>query len=187
MTILALVGGTHFSTQLVDHELQPITDAEHRQSEMQDTVVSRRCIDVVNRRRPTGQHNTGGTITLDFVERSVTGKNDGEDALFADAARDELRILRTKVEDDDRLSFHYLLCQTTPSSVKRQTGFGLDKGKILSPSTSQAQSCGPPFRSGDVAGQIWLESLRRAHKSYLRNYTTVPQAGSANQISEKSP
>jgi hypothetical protein len=33
----------------------------------------------------------------------VAGKHDREDFLFADAARDELRILRAKVEDDDCL------------------------------------------------------------------------------------
>ena len=44
-----------------------------------------------------------GRVALDFVERSGAGQHDGENVLFADAARDELRILRAKVEDDDRL------------------------------------------------------------------------------------
>jgi hypothetical protein len=33
--------------------------------------------------------------------------------LLADAARDQLGVLRAEVEDDDRLSFHCLLCQRT--------------------------------------------------------------------------
>src|ERR1035441_1390500 len=52
-------------------------------------------------------------VAVDFVERSGAGQDDGEDVLFADTARDELRILRAKVEDDDRLRFHHILCQRT--------------------------------------------------------------------------
>ena len=36
------------------------------------------------------------------VDRSGAGKDDGEDVLFADAAGDELSVLRAEIEDDDR-------------------------------------------------------------------------------------
>ncbi len=113
VAVLALVGGAHFAAQLVHHELQAVTDAQHRQSEMQDALVRRRRVGVVDGRRPARQHDARGRVALDFVERGGAGQDDGEDVLFADAARDELRILRAKVEDDDRLRFHYLLCQRT--------------------------------------------------------------------------
>ncbi len=113
VAVLALVGGAHFAAQLVHHELQAVADAQHRQSEVQDALVRWRRIGVVDGRRPAGQHDAGRMIAFDFVEGRVAGKDDGEDVLFADAARDELRILRAKVEDDDRLRFHHLLCQRT--------------------------------------------------------------------------
>ena len=113
VTVLALVSGAHLAAQLVHHELQAVTDAQHRHAEMQDSLVRRRRIGVIDRRRPARQHDAGGMIALDFIEWSVARQDDGEDVQFADAARDELRILRAKVEDDDRLGFHYLLCQRT--------------------------------------------------------------------------
>ena len=113
VAVLALVGGAHLAAQLVHHELQAVADAQHRQSEMQDALVGRRRIGVIHGRRPARQHNARGRVALDFVERGGAGQDDGEDVLFADAARDELRILRAKVEDDDRLRFHHLLCQRT--------------------------------------------------------------------------
>jgi len=38
---------------------------------------------------------------LDFLERGGAGKYDGEDVLFTDTARNELRVLRAEVEDND--------------------------------------------------------------------------------------
>ena len=113
VSVLALVGGAHFAAQLVHHELQAVADAEHRQSEMQDAVVGRRRVGVIDRRWPARQYDARRMIALDLVQRSVARQDDGEDVEFADAARDELRILGAEVEDDDRLRFHHLLCQRT--------------------------------------------------------------------------
>ena len=115
VAVLALVGGADFAAQLVHHELQAVADAQHRQSKMQDALVGRRRVGVIDGRRPARQHDARRRIALDLVERCGAGQHDGEDVLFADAARDELRILRAKVEDDDRLRFHHLLCQRTPA------------------------------------------------------------------------
>ncbi len=45
-------------------------------------------------------------IAANFCQASVEGQDDGEDFLFADAARDELRILGAEVEDYYGLGFH---------------------------------------------------------------------------------
>ena len=57
-----------------------------------------------------------GRVAANLVEGGVEGQNDGKDFVFADAARDELGVLRSEVEDDDclveqglvrlRLGFH---------------------------------------------------------------------------------
>ena len=113
VAVLAFVGRADFAAQLVHHELQAVADAEHRQAEMQHAVVGGRRVGVVDRGRAAGQDDARGRVALDFVQRSGAGKHDGEDVLFADAAGDELRVLRAEVEDDDRLGFHHLLCQRT--------------------------------------------------------------------------
>ena len=113
MTVLALVGSAHFAAQLVHHELQSVADSQHRQTKTQHALVRRRRIGIIYRRRSTRQHNARGVVALDFFQGSRARQDDGEDVQFADAARDELRILRTEVEDYDRLCFHHLLCQRT--------------------------------------------------------------------------
>ncbi len=42
-----------------------------------------------------------GFERADLFERSGAGEDDGEDVELADAARDELGVLRAEVEDDD--------------------------------------------------------------------------------------
>ena len=111
VAVLALVAGHDFAAQLVRHELQAVADAEHRQAEMQHALVGGRRIGVIDRAWASGEDDAGGIVLLNFFQRSGAGQDDGEDVLFADAARDELRVLRAEVEDDDRLGFHYLLCQ----------------------------------------------------------------------------
>ncbi len=111
MAVLALVGRPHFAAQLVDHELQAVTDAKHGQPQVQHLLVGGRGVGIIDGRRPPRQNDARGTIALDFFELGGAGKDDGEDVLFADAAGNELRILRAEVEDDDRLRFHNLLCQ----------------------------------------------------------------------------
>ena len=61
---------------------------------------------VVNGRRTSAQDDAGRSIALDFVEWGRTGQDDGKYFKFADAARNELRVLRTEVENDDGLFFH---------------------------------------------------------------------------------
>src|ERR1019366_2650495 len=51
---------------LVPHELKAVTDAQYRQAEMQDALVRRRRIGVVDGRWPTRQHNAGGRVALDL-------------------------------------------------------------------------------------------------------------------------
>src|SRR5579862_783353 len=101
VAILALVGGADLSAQLVHHELEAIADAEHGQTHVQYAFVGRGSVGIVDRRWSARQHDARGRIALDFVERGGAGKYDGEDVLFADATRDELRVLRAEVEDDD--------------------------------------------------------------------------------------
>ena len=47
-----------------------------------------------------------GLMRLNFAQRRRAGQHHGEDILLADAARNQLRILRPEVQDDDCLGVH---------------------------------------------------------------------------------
>ncbi len=113
MSVLALVAGADLAAEFLRHEVQAVTDAQDRHAQMQYLFIRGRGVGVVDGRWASRQDDAGGRVLLDFFQRSGTGKDDGEDVLFTDAARDELCILRAEVEDDDRLGFHHLLCQRT--------------------------------------------------------------------------
>ena len=57
MAILAFLGRAYFSSQLMNHELQPVADTEHGDAELEHTRISRRSIRVVNRTRATGEND----------------------------------------------------------------------------------------------------------------------------------
>ena len=102
--VLALVGGTHLASQRVHHELQSIADAKHRQAQFEEARVSRRSVLVIDRPWRSGKNNADGRVAVDLVEFCRAGQHNREDILFADAARNELGILRAKVEDDNALA-----------------------------------------------------------------------------------
>ena len=83
-----------------------VADSEHRNAQLEDSGISGRSIFVIDRRWTAGKNDADRRITSNLIKLAIAGKNDGEDILFADAARDELRILRAKVEDNDGLGFH---------------------------------------------------------------------------------
>ena len=111
--VLALLAGTDFAAQLVGHVMQAVADAQHGQAEVQDLLFGDGRAGFVDGRRASGEDDAAGRVALDFFERGRAREDDGEDVLFADAARDELGVLRAEVEDDDRLGFHFLMCQRT--------------------------------------------------------------------------
>ena len=100
--ILTLVGRTHLAAERVHHKLQPVADAEHRKTKFEHASVGRRRIFVVDRPGRTGKHNADRGVAFDLIERDGARQDYGENTLFADAACDQLRILRAKIEDDDR-------------------------------------------------------------------------------------
>src|SRR5712671_6783164 len=103
MTVLALVRRANLAAERVHHELQSIADTENGHAQLEDARVRGRGIFVVDRPRRSREHDTHWGVALDFIEGSRARQHDGENVLFADAACDELRILRAKVEDDDGL------------------------------------------------------------------------------------
>ena len=104
MAILALVGRAHLATQRVHHELQPITDAEHGHAQFEHARIGGGSIFVVHRPGRPRQNDSSRRIALHLIKLGRTRQHDGKNILFADATRDQLGILRAKIENDDGLT-----------------------------------------------------------------------------------
>jgi hypothetical protein len=103
VSILALVGRAHFAAQLMSDELQAVANSQHRDAEGKHAIVGHGSILVIDGTRPAAKDNAHGTVAADLFQRRGTGQDDGKNVLLADAACDELRILRAKIENYDGL------------------------------------------------------------------------------------
>ena len=99
--VLTLLARPDFASELLRHVVQSVAYAEHRDSEMQHLLVGDGSVFFVDGRRASRQDDAAGAVALDLFEGSGAGKYDGEDVLFADAARNELGVLRAEVKNDD--------------------------------------------------------------------------------------
>ena len=106
LAILALGRRTDFAAQMVHDEMESIADAKDRNAQRQHARIRFGRIGIVNRRRTAGKNHADGLVGLNVSQRRRTGQHHGKDILFADAPRDELRILRPEIEDDNCLGVH---------------------------------------------------------------------------------
>ncbi len=106
MAVLAAGRIEHLAAEMMDDEVQSIADSQDRQAQFEQLGISGGGVSVVNRRRPAGEDEAQGLERLNLADGRGAGQHDGEDVVFADAARNQLRVLRTEVEDDDCLGVH---------------------------------------------------------------------------------
>src|SRR5665213_3560009 len=106
MAVFALFSRMHLAAERVHHVLQAITNAENGNAQVEYALIGNRSVFVVNRGGASGQNNSYRRITANLGQRRIAGKDNGKNVLFTDAARNQLRILSAKVEDDDGLVFH---------------------------------------------------------------------------------
>src|SRR5450755_1848159 len=106
MTVFALFSRMHLASEGMHHVLQAIANAENRNSQIEYALIGDGSVFVVHRRRAPRKNDAHGRVTVNLRERGVTREDYGENILFADAARNQLRILSAKVEDNDGLVFH---------------------------------------------------------------------------------
>src|SRR5437588_12354797 len=106
MSVLALGSWNYFATEFVSDEMQSITNTQNGKSKREHALVRRWSIVVVHRAWPPGKNDSRRTTGLNFIKRSRARQDHREDALFPNPARDKLRVLRAKVENDDGLGLH---------------------------------------------------------------------------------
>ena len=110
--VLPLVGGgPNLSPQLVGQQLHAVADAEHRNGQFVDGFVGVRRVLSEHGVRPPGENDSARIAPLNLQGFSVAGKDFTIHAGFSDSPRNQLRILRAKVEDDNGLvNFGHSLC-----------------------------------------------------------------------------
>ena len=121
MAVLALDAGAHLAAQVMDDEVQPVANAQHRHSQRKQLWVGCRRVRIVHRRRPAGEDKPQRLQRLDLSDGRGAGQHHGEDILLANAPRDQLRVLRTEIEDDDSLGSHGLSVAGTRAGCKDRT------------------------------------------------------------------
>ena len=118
VAVLAPGRRQHLAAQMVDDEVQAVTDAQHRHAKRENFGVGRRRIGVIHRRRPARENQAQRVESLNFAERRRAGQHDGENVLFANAPGNELGVLRTEIEDNNCLGGHVLVWQGHGRDVK---------------------------------------------------------------------
>ena len=99
--VLALTGRGHLSAERLRHQLVPVADAEHGYPEVEHARIQARRALLVHRRRAARQDDAGGTHPAELADREVVRDDLGVDVALADPARDQLRVLRPEVDDQD--------------------------------------------------------------------------------------
>ncbi|MEA2265100.1 MAG: hypothetical protein QOE27_683 [Solirubrobacteraceae bacterium] len=89
------------AAEVVDEELHPVADAEHRDPELEELPVEGRGSGRVDRRRPAGEDQAPGSPAGDLGGPDVVGQELGEHPALAHPAGDQLRVLPAVVEHDD--------------------------------------------------------------------------------------
>jgi hypothetical protein len=101
-SVFALALGRDLATQDVRHEVHAVADAEDREPAVQDRGLDERRVLVVHARRSAGEDDADHAASLELLGGDVVGEDLAVHAGLADAARDELRVLGSIVEDRDR-------------------------------------------------------------------------------------
>jgi hypothetical protein len=100
---LFFVGWHHAPAHHVRHDLVPVADAQDGQAGVEQVVGTARRLDFVHRRRTTGEDNALGIVGENFLHGGVVGHDLAVHPARAHLARDELGVLRAKVQHNNRL------------------------------------------------------------------------------------
>ncbi len=90
------------AAQIARHQLKAVADAENRQTARPNLLVDAEGVGAKRALRAAGQNDRSRVAALDLFPRRIVRDDFRINACFTDTARDQLRILRAEVDDDDR-------------------------------------------------------------------------------------
>src|SRR5205085_2955608 len=100
-TVLAVCGPIDGAAQQLGHQLQAVADAEDRDAELEHPRVDQRRAFLLPPVGTAGKDDAARGEGLDLLERHRAGVDLAVDVQLADAAGDQLRVLRAEIEDED--------------------------------------------------------------------------------------
>ena len=101
---LATFGPLDPAAERLDHRLHPVTDAEHRDPELEQLGAQRRRPLLVHGGGSTGEDERARVAEPDSLDVGVVWEQLGEDPALAEPAGDQLRVLAAEVEHEDLLA-----------------------------------------------------------------------------------
>ena len=99
--VLPHLGAFDLAAEVEREQLHAVTDAEHRDAELEQLAVELRRVGRVHRRGTAGEDQALRLAPRDLGRADVVREQLGEDPELAHAAGDQLRVLAAVVEDDD--------------------------------------------------------------------------------------
>ena len=99
-------GGSHFPAEILRHKLAAVADAKNGDAELEDLRVHLRRTFGVHTLRAAGEDDADGVKGTDLVDGHGVRLDFAIHIALAHTARNELIILPSKIEDDDRLIRH---------------------------------------------------------------------------------
>src|SRR5262249_5439217 len=87
-------------------QLHAVTDAEHRHAQLEHRRVGRRGAGGQGAGRSARQHDRLRVQLADARDRQGAGMDLAVDGLLADAARDQLGVLRAEIQNQTQTAFH---------------------------------------------------------------------------------
>jgi hypothetical protein len=103
----AVVARFDTATELRHHGLFAIADAEHRKAGLEDALWGAGGVEFGNGGWAAGEDDALGAETLKGLFGLLRGDHLAIDALFADAAGDQLRHLRAEIDDENAVLAHW--------------------------------------------------------------------------------
>ena len=152
-----------------EHErLHAVTDAEHRDPELQQLRIEPRRALGVDGGRAAGEDQALRPAPAHLLHAHVVGQQLGEHAALAHAARDQLRVLPAVVEDDDLVGRDLALERELLEGLVRRDGGPVPLGAKLSRRQARPRSTALPCRSAGRAGAACPPSAGTARSSAPR-------------------
>src|ERR1700683_1060555 len=96
----------YFAAEPFAEKLHAIADAENRDAGIEDALVGLRRALRINARRSAGKNNARRAQAFQHAGRRIEADDLRVDVQLPHASRDDLRILRTKIENKD-LAGHF--------------------------------------------------------------------------------
>ena len=116
VAVLAVRGAIDGAAEELGHELQAVADAKDRNAEVEHGAVDERRAGLLDAEGASGKYDPARLEGADLLHGHRAGMDLAVDVQLANAAGDELRVLRTEIEDEDLLGVQ--VDQVRPSSAE---------------------------------------------------------------------